>query len=197
MLFADENPKNLPNNQIVEERNLIRNNLYNMLSFSKAGIVAGIIKIPPKEERILPYSELPRTQEDENKINELITTMGTHGKIDLLLNYEKRLRKIGDELRYIHPLKFIGYIFSHKDSNGIELKKHMATVFDDYFKRVNFVKDFGQTMDMYDLKNQLSIYLNDFTNEVKINPSLIQQFFDKNNKDYGNWEGLIKVLINN
>lgn len=191
MLSFDLNNQDLPKKMIVEERKVIKNNLKHLLSFSKAGILAGIIKIPPKEERTVSYIELPRTQEDEKKIEDLISTMGIHGKIDLLLNHEKRLRKIGEDLRYLHPLKFIGFIFSHKNSKGeLDLKKYMGAVFDDYFKRTNFVNDFAQTMDIYDLKNKLKIYINDFAKEINVPSDKISPFI--NEKD---WEGLIKFLI--
>lgn len=187
MLPMEATIQDLPKKEIIEEKKIVKNNLKYNLVFSKAGILAGIIKIPPKEERNISYGELPRTGEDEKKIDDLITSMGIHGKLTLLLHHEKRLRKIGDELRYLHPFKFLGYIFSHP-----ELKAHMATIFDDYFKRTNFVKDFSQTMDIYDLKNKLTIYIEDFGNEINMMAYKIAPFID--NKD---WEGLLKFLINN
>lgn len=192
MLAIDYNFQDPPSSKIVEERQIVKKNLLHTISFSKAGIVAGIIKIPPKEERTLSYNELPRTNEDEKKIEDLITTLGLHGKLDLLLNHEKRLRKIGDDLRYLHPLKFIGYIFSHKNANGErDLKAYMKEVFDDYFKKTNFLKDFSQTMDIYDLKNKLTVYVNDFAKEVNVPADKIMPWI--NQKD---WEGLLKFLTN-
>jgi len=174
------------NNQIVEQRTIYNQNIKYHLAFSKAGILSAIVKLPPKDTKSVSYQELPRTLEDENKIDDLITTIGVLGKMDLLLHHEKRLRKMGDELRYIHPFKFIGYIFSKPD-----LKGHMGSVFDDYFKRSKFVKDYSQTMDIYDLRNKLYIYLEDFANEVNIPSHKIKPFID--NKD---WEGLLRFLIN-
>lgn len=191
MFHMDFNNQELPTNKILEEKKVYKNNLKHSLVFSKAGILAGIIKIPPKDEKTYTYSELPRTLEDEKKIEDLISTLGTHGKIDLLLNHEKRLRKIGDELRYLHPLKFIGYIFSHKNSNGeLDLKKNMDSIFDDYFKRTNFVEGYSQNMDLYDLKNKLYVYLDDFAKEVNIPSTKLAPFLKE--KD---WEGLLKFLI--
>ncbi len=192
MFSTEINMQDISNNKIVEERKVMKNNLNSSFVFSKAGILAGIVKISPKEEKNLSYSELPRTQEDEKKIEDLISTMGVHGKITLLLQHEKRLRKIGDELRYLHPFKFLGFIFSHRDSNSeLDLKKHMAEIFDDYFKRTNFVKDYSQTMDVYVLKNKLNIYINDFANEINVPADKITPFII--NKD---WEGLLRFLIN-
>jgi len=186
MLFYNISAQDLPINKIVEEKKILINySKHNFIS-AKSNFLAGIIKIPPKEERTLSYTELPRTEEDEKKIIDLISTLGMHNKFILLLNHEKRLRKIGTEIRYLHPLKFLGFIFSNKT-----LKNHMAVIFDDYFKRTNFVKDFAQTMDIYDLKNKLTIYIEDFANEVNISADKIYPFI--NNKE---WESLVKFLIN-
>jgi hypothetical protein len=145
-----------------------------------------MIKIPKKDtSENLSYQELPRTQDDEVKIDELITTLGSNGKINLLLYHEKRLRKIGDELRYLHPFKFLGYIFSHPN-----LKTHMKDVYEDYFKRTNFIKDLSQTLDMYDLRNKVYIYLDNFSSEVNIPQDKIKIYIDK--KD---WNGLLKFLV--
>jgi len=162
-------------------------NIKNHFMFSsRTSSLAGIIKIPPKDNS-LSYAQLPRTVDDEKKIRDLITTMGTNGKISLLLHHEKRLNKIGDELRYLHPFKFLGYIFSNGD-----LKKYMEIIFDDYFKRINFVKDFSQTMDVYDLKNQLIIYLQGFANEVNISYDRLLPLIKNKN-----WEEFVKFLISN
>jgi len=182
---ADINIQDIQKNQIIEEKTIYNQSIKYHLAFSKAGILSAIVKLPPKDQKQVSYQELPRTIEDERKIDDLITTMGVNGKINLLLHHEKRLRKMGDELRYIHPLKFVGYIFSQP-----ELKKHMAAIFDDYFKRTNFVKDYAQTMDIYDLRNKLFIYLDDFAKEVNISVDKIKPYID--NRD---WEGFLRFLI--
>ncbi|MBN2479932.1 MAG: hypothetical protein JXA94_06865 [Parachlamydiales bacterium] len=176
---------NVPNK--TEIVNTKTSNLNYHLVFNKSSILAGIIKIPPKEDRNITYQDLPRTEEDEKKIEELITSIGIHGKLTLLLHHEKRLRKIGDEIRYLHPFKFLGFLFSRDD-----LKQHMFAIFDDYFKRTNFTKDLFQTLDVYDLKNKLTMYVDDFSNEVNIPANKIRPFVD--NKD---WLGLLKFLMNN
>ena len=110
----------------------------------------------------------------------MITSLGIHGKLTLLLHHEKRLRKIGDEVRYLHPYKFLGYIFKNED-----LKPHMLNIFDDYFKRTNFLKDFSQTMDIYDLKNKLLIYLDDFAQEINVPSEELRPFIIE--KDWSNF----------
>ncbi|NGX56056.1 MAG: hypothetical protein K1060chlam5_00290 [Candidatus Anoxychlamydiales bacterium] len=156
------------------------------VNLNKCSFFAKMIKIPKMNTaENLSYQDLPRTLEDETKINELITTLGSHGKIDLLFKHYSRLNKIGDELRYLHPFKFLGYIFSQPN-----LKNYMKDVFEDYFKRTNFVKDFAKTCDMYDLRNQLYKYLDNFSNEVNVPSEKLKKYVDK--KD---WKGLLKCLV--
>lgn len=183
--ILDANIQDNEKKQIIEEKTIYNQSIKYHLALSKAGLIAAIVKLPPKNEKQVSYLELPRTFEDEKKIDDLISTIGIHGKIDLLLHHEKRLNKMGDELRYIHPFRFVGYIFSHPN-----LKEHMGLIFDDYFKRTHFVKDYGQTMDIYDLRNKLYLYLDDFANELDISVDKIKPYID--NKD---WEGLLRFLI--
>ncbi|NGX43866.1 MAG: hypothetical protein K1060chlam3_00022 [Candidatus Anoxychlamydiales bacterium] len=186
MLPMDANIQDIQKHQIIEEKIIYNQSIKYHLAFSKAGILSAIVKLPPKNEKQVSYQELPRTFEDEKKIDDLITTLGINGKIALLLHHEKRLTKMGDELRYIHPFRFVGYIFSHP-----ELKGHMAVIFDDYFIRTKFVKDYAQTMDIYDLRNRLVMYLDDFANELGISVDKIKPYIV--NRD---WEGLLRFLIN-
>ncbi len=189
--MLDLSPQDLPPESAYHQ--VTGHNFTNTLNFSvvfsEAGFclksVASIIKIPPKEEKVYTYSELPRTKEDEGKIEDLISSLGKHGKVSLLFNHQTRLRKIGDEVRYIHPFKFLGYIFSHEN-----LKKHMVSIFEDYFKRTNFVDGISETFDIYDLSNRLFIYLDDFCSEINISPDEIREFLV--NKD---WSNLVKYLV--
>ncbi len=182
--MLDMPPSELPKEYHQEVKQKKSSALY--INFSKSSLIAGIIKIPPKEERNLSYQELPLTPYDADNIEDLISTLGSKGKFELLFD-EKRIRKVGDEVRYLHPFKFLGYIFSHQ-----HLKNHMVSVFEDYFKRTNFVKDMAQTFDLYDFKDKLTIYLQDFANEVNMPVEKIKVYVD--NKD---WKGLLKYLIYN
>lgn len=185
MLPIEADFQDIEKKETIIEQKVQTTSIKKHLVFSKSGLLAGIIKIPSNDEQTMPYQELPRTFEDERKIDDLITSLGIHGKLTLLLHHEKRLRKMGDEIRYVHPFKFLGYIFSHPD-----LKEHMAIVIDDYFKRTHFVKDFSQAMEIHDLKNKLMTYIDDFAQEVNVPANEITPFI--NNKD---WEGLLRFLI--
>jgi len=188
MFFFEANPQDLPINKI---ENII---CYNQLNYKQNDFVilkkniTNQLKLKKSSQNFPAYKDLNRTEDDERKITDIVTTIGTLGKINLLLYHEKRLRKLGEELRYsVHPFKFIGFIFSNPT-----LKGYMKEVFNDYFKRVNFVKDFAKTMNHFYSKNLIKIYIDDFSNEVNVPIHKINPYIDK--KD---WEGLLKMLIRN
>ncbi len=149
-------------------------------------ILAALIKIPKKDatKEKLTYFELPCPDEDKNKIYDLIYTMGTTGKINLLLHHKSRLEKIGDEVRYIYPLRFLEVIFTTP-----ELKKCMIEVLDDYFKRTNFVDGFGERMETEMIKGTVDLYLEDFARAVNADHSILKTYVNK--KD---WRGFLQYL---
>lgn len=156
-------------------------------SLIKTNSVLAGIKLPPKQEK-KTYSELPGSSiVDQNKIIELFSTLGSHGKIDLLLHYKKHLEQIGKEIAHVHPLKLIGIIFSTPN-----MKENMDNVYNDYFKWGEFYKGFEPNMNHELMKGNLLQHINDFAQHVGVDPASITPYFNK--KD---WKGLIKYLINN
>lgn len=147
----------------------------------------GVIKIPPKQNK-LTYAELPGSSiEDQRKIIELFSTMGSHGKIDLLLHYKGHLEQLGKEIEHVHPLKLLGVIFSTPNMKG-----YMDNVYNDYFKWKNFIEGLEPNMNRELMKNNLLQHIDDFAKDVNVSAESIRPFF--NNKD---WTGLIKYLIYN
>jgi hypothetical protein len=185
-LPKDVNDLSLKNNNSAIEY-FVKDKLKCSPLFFKAKNLAGIIKISPKQDKLL-YKDLPgSSQEDQDRIIELFTTMGSHGKVSLLMKYKKHLEKIGKEIDHVHPLKLLGIIFSKP-----EMKPHMRNVYNDYFKFKNFIEGFGPGMNNELLKNNLLKYIDDFAADVKVCPEYIMPYFNK--KD---WTGLIKYLIDN
>jgi hypothetical protein len=159
----------------------------NLSSFFLCSIPqGGIIKFPPKEDHQV-YAQLPLSDEDREKIIDLITTIGTKGKIDLLLNHKSRLEKLGDEIdAKVHPLKFLAVIFSNP-----QLKSTMASIRGDYFKWSNFLSGFSKKLNFEYKKGKIQKFLNDFSLEVNASSDELRQLFEK--KD---WEGFLDYLIN-
>ena len=165
----------------VNKQNKASLNLFNTKTMMAA------IKLPPKQDK-KTYYELPGSSiEDQNKIIELFSTMGSHGKIDLLFHYKKHLEQIGKEIEHVHPLKLLGIIFSTPNMKG-----YMDNIINDYFKWNSFIDGFEPNMNHEFMKNNLMIHIDDFAKHVNVPKENIIPYF--NNKD---WKGLIKYLINN
>lgn len=146
--------------------------------------LAGIIKIPPKvvEES---YKDLICSDVNRMKIYELITTMADNGKISLLFNHQTRLKTLGVELEQVHPLKFLAVIFSNP-----QLKACMYKVFDDPFKRTEFVDGITPNMMRQLEKGKLLPFIADFAREVGRSDQEMRPYFHTLN-----WDGLVTYLI--
>ena len=145
----------------------------------------GMIKIPPKQDQNLTYVELDRSKKDEETIYELITTMADNGKVWLLFN-KSHMNQMGEEIGHVHPLKFLGYIFAEN-----HLKRCMARILEDYFKRNGFIDGLGPSLDNELKKGALYPMLNDFCEEIGIKPYEVESYFQKRD-----WDGLLRYLCN-
>ncbi len=147
-------------------------------------LLAGIIKIPPKQQS-KSYADLPgKDPADRAKITKIFTAMGTQGKLSLL-KQRSELEKLGREIDHVHPLKLLGCIFSQP-----KMREYFDQIYNDYFKWKNFIEGFEPRMSHEALKNNLLCYLNDFAKEIGANPESLRPYFDA--KD---WRGLVKYLI--
>lgn len=173
-------PKKFHKVTLHEKNSLFHNNL-----------LAGIIKIPPKQKE-RSYNDLPGNSDPKIKeqIIDLITTLGENGKISIFLNHFNRLTKIGENLRHLHPLRFIGCIFSPENS---VLKKYMKKIHNDsFYWNEFFTKELLISIKHECKKGNIFPYLEDFSKEVNKPASVIKPFFEKND-----WDGLFKFLIEN
>src|SRR3990167_9942727 len=157
--------------------------LFFAVSSLQAQPLASIIKIPPASKD-LSYKDLICTETDKMMIAEIITALGENGKLSLLMK-QSHLKELGARISHVHPLKFLCVIFSHP-----QLKSYMIIVFDDYFKRTNFMDDLGPALSREAEKGKLDLYWKDFAAEVKVPPANIKPFFD--NRD---WENLVRYLM--
>ncbi|KPK32558.1 MAG: hypothetical protein AMS24_03875 [Chlamydiae bacterium SM23_39] len=152
---------------------------------SNFSLQASIIKIIPTKDK-KTYAELPgNNKEDREKIEKLIILIGSHGKISLLMHHQKEARKLGKELEHVHPLQFLGCIFSNK-----KLKPYMEDIDNDFFKWSNFIKGLSTNLEHEYIKNNLIKYLDDFAKEINIPREYIESYIK--NRD---WKGLVKFLI--
>lgn len=150
-----------------------------------APLTASIVKIPtggiPQE---YTYQELPCSEQDQAMIYEIISTVAENGKLTLLLK-QSHLKFLGAQVNHVHPLKFLSVIFSHPF-----LKACMPELFNDYFKRAEFMGGLGPNLEREAEKGKLERYLTDFATDLSVNPEGIRPFFILRD-----WEGLVRYLM--
>jgi len=146
--------------------------------------IGAIIKIPPKVAED-SYKDLICTDADIRNIHKLIMTMAETGKIDLWLYHQTDLRGIGVAIESVHPLKFLSVVFGNP-----QLKAAMPKIFEDYFKRTEFVEGLVPSLMRQLEKGKLLPFVADFAKEINVPEKEIQPYFQNLN-----WEGLIRYLM--
>lgn len=88
-----------------------------------------------EELRSVTTEFVVKVSDNEGKsIEEIVTTLGTHSLVSLGLK-KGHLKELGQGLKGIGCLHFLGYIFNHK-----ELKAHMKTIQKSSFKWNGFME---------------------------------------------------------
>lgn len=157
------------------------------ISVSVVDAIASIIKIPSPDQQPAgkaAFKDLECTVDDIRKINEIISKMGEKNKVYLLL-HEAYLRKIGDEVRHVHPLKFLSVILSDP-----YLKSCMAKFRTDFFKWHNFISDLESALDLHSSQGTLSMYVDDFAKSINVPPDGIKKYIDKHE-----WTQMIDYIL--
>lgn len=153
--------------------------------FAAGALDAKIVKIPPPTQENCPYAELPCTQLQKTYICELITSMGEQSWFSLFKN-RGHLEAIGAHINSVHPLKFLGTIFSNPS-----LKPQMAAIFDDSLKKNQLMNNgLIPNLDREAEKGNLHKYLRDFAEEIHVSPQALEGYFHSHQ-----WEEMVRFLI--
>ncbi|QZA59401.1 hypothetical protein [Candidatus Rhabdochlamydia porcellionis] len=132
------------------------------------------------------FYQLPLLEEDKKNIRIIIKTMAEKGLVKLLLE-RRYLEKKGDQVNYIHPLRFIGYIFSDE-----KLKNCMRQIKTSRFKWNEFIKGFSRRMDEEYAVDNLTRFIPEFVEQVHPqHPERIEDFIRKKS-----WEEFVTDLLN-
>lgn len=155
--------------------------------------LADIIKIPPIKV-YKNYTDFTRTKEDEEKIAEIVTALGTRSYNDLMFGKDEKgrkikpyIEKIGEEVRPVNPMRFLGYIFSNSQT-----KECMKKLFNDFFIRWQFMEGLSPRLDLEVQKGTFQKFYRDFASEAHVSAEGIKPFIDK--KD---WKGMISYMLEN
>lgn len=137
-----------------------------------------------QEDPCLPYYELRLTPSDSQNIVKLITYLAM-SKPKILLNKNK-VEKVGDDVRAVHPLRFIGHIISTPNLKK-KLKKEIEG---SLFVWGNFVKGFGERMSKEKSHGRLDRYIPGFCQHLGISEQTVHHYISQEK-----WEDFVKFLI--
>ncbi len=141
-------------------------------------------KTIPQETEIDYFQLLRLTVSEMDKIHYIITNMGRKNIFELAF-IKGKMEEKGKQIDHVHPLRFVGYIFSDP-----ELKSCMRKIRKSSFKWDAFIDGFGKKMKEEGGKNNLLIHVPGFAKQVNAHPDKVTYFIQK--KD---WEGLIRYLL--
>jgi len=130
------------------------------------------------------YYNLRLTHEDQKNIEKLIKKLADLNVFELLLK-KKEMEKLGDKIQPVHPLRFIGYIYSCPD-----LRKRLSKIKSNYFKWNNFIGGFGDRMSAEFSRNNLLSYLPGFSHFTGISLQTVESYIQR--KD---WDGFVVSMM--
>lgn len=133
-----------------------------------------------------PYDSLAITAEDRKTICKLLMTMAENNVFKLLIE-KKRLEQWGDEIYHVHPVRFLGTVFTDP-----RLIYFMREIRRSSFKWDGFVEGFAERMREEASRNNLVRYVDGFAEAVQRDSVEIYPFFEK-----ADFEGLVKYLLKN
>ena len=144
------------------------------------------IDSPPPPTRFAHdyYHQLPITSEEKKMIAKIIYTMADNNVFKLLFE-KKKLEKIGKKIHHVHPLKFLGTVFSDPT-----LVHHMRKIRESSFKWEGFMDGLAHRMVEESGRDNLRKYLPGFCAAINANLEVVTSYADR-----GDFEGLVISLL--
>ena len=130
------------------------------------------------------YYQLRLTPFDCKNIAKLINYL-CMSKWDILKNKGK-IKQLGDEIRVVYPLRFMGYIISNPSLK----KKLKNNIKGTLFVWSNFIDGFGERMGKEKFHQTLDLYLPGFCQHLGVSEEEVRQFIEKEN-----WEEFVNFLL--
>jgi len=162
--------------QAQEGMDRILFSLRNLSSYDVQVMRAADVRAP----NIDTFYDLRLTESDQKNIEKLIKKLADTGLLSLLLN-KREMEKLGDKVRPVHPLRFIGFILSRHD-----LKKRLPKIRDSHFKWKNFIGGFSERMDIESKKDNIYPHVAGFSHLTGISESRVRSYLDRSD-----WEGFV------
>ncbi len=133
-----------------------------------------------------PFFNLPLTSTDKQNIRKLITSMADKSYVQLFIE-KKALEKLGDKIRPIYPLRFMGCILEDP-----YLRRCLQIISEDSLKWGPFISGFEENMKKEEKSKSFHLYAPGFAELLQASQKDVESFL--NNKDY---TGLVKYFLVN
>lgn len=130
------------------------------------------------------FYSLRLTSDDSHNISKLIKNMADLNLWELLKK-SKDMKKLGRKIEPVHPLRFLGCIFSTH-----ELKKRMPKIKDSHFKWVKFTEGLFDRLSKEARHDNLNRFIPGFAQTVGCSEEAIQDFVRRHD-----WNGMLEYLM--
>lgn len=130
------------------------------------------------------FFALPLSKEEEKTIHKIITTLAENNVFSLLFARSELERK-GKQIEMVHPMRFLGSIFSSH-----QLRSGMHDIKKNSFKWDGFMAGLERRMKEESHKDNLMRYVPGFAAHVHADPHKVAYYVR-----HRNWEGLLRYLM--
>ena len=131
--------------------------------------IASIIKFPPQVQAE-KYQDLMCTQQDQERIFEIIVTLGENDILTIAAN-RGHIQHLGSQVIHVHPFKFLTTIFSNP-----RLKGCMPAIFSRYFTRQGFMDGLAPSFEREVIKGKVELFINDFAAELSLSADAVRPY---------------------
>ena len=132
----------------------------------------------------LSFYSIPIHQWEKKIIEKIVTSLAEKSLAQLLVE-RKEMEKRGDQVRHVHPLRFMGHVFHEP-----YLKACLPQFRSSTFKWSNFIDGFVQRMREEASKNNVNKHLEGFCDYLGVDLTKVAEFVEK-----GQFEDLIYYLM--
>lgn len=176
---APTNTLSLAEEELVEEVIPVLEDLAHLVA-QPAVTVAEL----PAEEKKSPFDTLPISYEEKRKIERILMTLSENSVFKLLFE-KKHLERLGHEVNHVHPIRFLGTVFSDQ-----RLVYCLYRIRSSSFKWDGFVEGFSERFKEEIRANNVNQYIPSFAAYLNVKPEVIQSYINANDL-----EGLIVFLM--
>lgn len=131
-----------------------------------------------------PFYSLYISDTDKRTIYWVIHTIAKSNVVKLGLN-QKEVRKRGDQIRHVHPLRFLSYVMGEGGMRG-----DMQKIKKSSFKWNNFIKDYSSRLSREAANNNLNAFVPGFADSLSLDTQVIQSIIDRHD-----WHGLVNYFL--